>query len=726
MSALSIQIPYPVFTDENGQPLEDGYVWIGQPYLDPQTNPVQVYFDDALTIPAAQPLRTIGGYVSNSGTPAQLYINGVNFSIRVQTKNGVQVYAFPDGSGINPDAAGVTYNPGPDSLMLPLGPMSVKAAFDNLTDDGGAGASYIGFLQAGTNAQPTTVQAKLRETVSVLDFGADATGVADSTAAIQAAIDSLTTGTVVLPPGTYRTTANVTLKSGVNIVGNGATMTCTTSWASGGSFFELNNVSDVFISGVTFDAGGTWTATPFANPYGGGNSVGFTNNQAGILILGSSSNIRIENNTFTGLGRGAVAADQVDSLLIRNNFIDTMGSQGFYLERCTFTSVIGNVIKNILGQLTAAGDTNTANSNVADAVYLRRVSDVVVSGNTIENITRIGVVLEGDGVTLNKRVSIVGNTFKLMQNCRGTEFNAAVWSEFGKSEASCVVSGNVMDNTGAITGARGANAINSFYLTITGNTIKSFAGYGVNGYLFEMTGNVVEYCGVGVGLSSQPSSASTFISGNKIQFNGTSGVIVDDCRGNITISNNIIKDNGQTSTLTIYKSGVLVDKYYFDQYLEITSNTFISSANEGATQGQLYAVLGRRGGDFACDFGRTVTRNSFKFSGVFASAYPNNLAVVPSSFCYNDTVANTFDPQEVSPDNNFGNTNDKFIQGTWRNYSSGWPLFCGYDNTPPVSGSYRKGDFLLSENVTAGGFIGWICTTAGTPGTWKTFGAISA
>jgi hypothetical protein len=27
---------------------------------------------------------------------------------------------------------------------------------------------------------------------------------------------------------------------------------------------------------------------------------------------------------------------------------------------------------------------------------------------------------------------------------------------------------------------------------------------------------------------------------------------------------------------------------------------------------------------------------------------------------------------------------------------------------------------------TAGGNIGWVCTTAGTPGTWKTFGAIAA
>jgi hypothetical protein len=31
MSALSIQVPFPVFQDRDGQPLENGYIWIGQP-----------------------------------------------------------------------------------------------------------------------------------------------------------------------------------------------------------------------------------------------------------------------------------------------------------------------------------------------------------------------------------------------------------------------------------------------------------------------------------------------------------------------------------------------------------------------------------------------------------------------------------------------------------------------------------------------------------------------
>lgn len=44
----------------------------------------------------------------------------------------------------------------------------------------------------------------------------------------------------------------------------------------------------------------------------------------------------------------------------------------------------------------------------------------------------------------------------------------------------------------------------------------------------------------------------------------------------------------------------------------------------------------------------------------------------------------------------------------------------------PVSGAYLKGDIVYNAAPDAGGFIGWVCTTAGSPGTWKTFGVITS
>lgn len=46
-------------------------------------------------------------------------------------------------------------------------------------------------------------------------------------------------------------------------------------------------------------------------------------------------------------------------------------------------------------------------------------------------------------------------------------------------------------------------------------------------------------------------------------------------------------------------------------------------------------------------------------------------------------------------------------------------------NAAPGSGTYTQGQWFLSPNPVAGGNWGWVCTTAGSPGTWEPFGPIS-
>jgi hypothetical protein len=45
---------------------------------------------------------------------------------------------------------------------------------------------------------------------------------------------------------------------------------------------------------------------------------------------------------------------------------------------------------------------------------------------------------------------------------------------------------------------------------------------------------------------------------------------------------------------------------------------------------------------------------------------------------------------------------------------------------PPTQGSYVQGDIVWNNNPLPTGFTGWICVRSGNPGTWKTFGQISA
>ena len=97
MSALSVEPPFPAFADAGGQPLDDGYIWIGTVNLNPITNPIVAFFDAGLTITAVQPIRTSGGYPVYQGTPARIY-TASDYSIQVQNKNGTVVYTSLNGN----------------------------------------------------------------------------------------------------------------------------------------------------------------------------------------------------------------------------------------------------------------------------------------------------------------------------------------------------------------------------------------------------------------------------------------------------------------------------------------------------------------------------------------------------------------------------------------------------------------------------------------------------
>ena len=90
--ATLISSPFPVFTDTDGLPLENGYIDIGVAGLNPLSNPRQAYWDEALTMPATN-IRTTRGYPARNGAAGFLYAAHGDFSILVRNKNGVVIFS---------------------------------------------------------------------------------------------------------------------------------------------------------------------------------------------------------------------------------------------------------------------------------------------------------------------------------------------------------------------------------------------------------------------------------------------------------------------------------------------------------------------------------------------------------------------------------------------------------------------------------------------------------
>lgn len=190
---LQVQSPFQQFFDTDGDPLDNGSIYIGQANLNPQQYPIPTFWDQAGTIPAAQPIKTMNGYAVRNGTPARIYVDVPDYSITVKNRKGVVIFTA----------------------------LSVTAvSFSSLAASNGS--SLVGFIQAGTGAVARTVQDKLREFVSVKDFGAVGDYTTDDSSAIDLAFAAVAEGgTVFFPRGVYRATKSFQLPRGVKIKGAG-------------------------------------------------------------------------------------------------------------------------------------------------------------------------------------------------------------------------------------------------------------------------------------------------------------------------------------------------------------------------------------------------------------------------------------------------------------------------------------------------------------------------
>jgi hypothetical protein len=382
MSALSIQPTYPIFTETDGNPLEDGYIWIGTANLDPQGNPISVYWDSALTIQAAQPIRTLNGYPSRNGTPARLYVNS-DYSIRVQDKNGSMVYSAP--------AATERYS---DVVIS------------------GVNAEDVIYDPPFTGAVQTNVEAKLAQTVSVKDFGAVGDGVTDDTAAIQDAVDSGESA-VYFPQGTYFTTGTVSI-------------------ASPGVVLFADDPTTAIIKG-----NGTNILFSLATTNVAAKNLGFDT----CLRAFNSSESHIDAEDFSFIGchftnvtlRAITYYDSVNNVtgfVCKDCHFDSVGT-GVYITGKTYVKniqIIGNTFIDVAGDLAVAGAIYISAADQGLLTNYDQSYSIIISNNTIESVHGVYSGLDtytlALGIFVNAAGTVISNN--TIKDVRTTNGNAEI------------------------------------------------------------------------------------------------------------------------------------------------------------------------------------------------------------------------------------------------------------------------------------------------------------
>lgn len=98
----TLKNPYQYFSDQSGNALELGKIYIGEYGQNAEAYPAPVYWDAARSLVAEFPLRTIAGRIARNGTPAKIY-PPQSYSITVRDKSDVIVF-----SG-NVEGGGVLY-----------------------------------------------------------------------------------------------------------------------------------------------------------------------------------------------------------------------------------------------------------------------------------------------------------------------------------------------------------------------------------------------------------------------------------------------------------------------------------------------------------------------------------------------------------------------------------------------------------------------------------------
>lgn len=635
-------------------------------------------------------------------------------------------------------------------------------------------SSQINYLAPGSSTTKE-VSSKLAEQLSVKDFGAVGDGATDDTAAIQAALTSAgTTDSSVFFPATssfYRITNKLTIPNGVSVVGEGFGSLIKQITLKK-NIFEMGHdtvISNLNLEMPTNVAAGYDYANQNAVYAAGKNNVAIVANwiklsrtECGVQI-NACRDVSIKDNivygstwdadpTTSSSGDIVVVGSDVSNtlginrIIVENNFSLSNNCLGIWVDAYGGNADIvvnGNVVVTLDATTCTVGGTwaEAANGGVRRHAISVGYGDqtvdgprAVVSNNVCRNTRLTGIYLQGGTLETSGPIVCVNNVIsKVSQNTADTSgLTGGIWTS-SQSPKTLIANNLIYKNTHPTSGginfiATGTTPVDG--PTFSNNTIIESAGYGFmissRAGKCVIKGNVISGTtknDIWYGASSGRSDVGGLIIEDNV-FKRTNynfpSVLLDSQVGTVMsfVRNNYFKGHDRTSgggspgaAVTELNAGVRVSQ---PLYTQIFGNVF-ENFHVAVSLYQYFADTTRF---FTVNYSNNLIKDCNVGFGI--SKNTSNDSTVP--LC----------------DNVFDNVTSK----TSISYGDGSPggYKCGYIaskqgdkivvyelNAVPGAntGRWAIGDRIEYTTPTAGGFLGAVCTAAGSPGTWKTYGAIS-